>query len=81
MNQSPVVLCCEFFFRASLRGRMPHTELADRTSGDPWVEGFVHHLIYERNASPHTVRGYRRDVVTFARWGLGAGEGCSGPDL
>jgi integrase/recombinase XerC len=35
---------------------------------DPWVEGFLNHLRYERNASPHTVRNYARDVRSFARW-------------
>jgi integrase/recombinase XerC len=38
---------------------------------DPWIQGFLHHLTYERNASPHTVRSYRRDVASFAAW---AGE-------
>ncbi|MDW7712594.1 MAG: tyrosine-type recombinase/integrase, partial [Deferrisomatales bacterium] len=45
---------------------------------DPWVEGFLNHLTYERNASAHTVRSYRRDVTALAGWAserLGAAAG------
>ncbi|MBE0618046.1 MAG: site-specific integrase, partial [Proteobacteria bacterium] len=44
---------------------MPGTEPA-APAGDPWVEGFRSHLTYERNASPHTVRNYGREVAAFA---------------
>jgi len=46
------------------RNEPPHSP-ADE---DPWVEAFLYHLTYERNASIHTVRNYRRDVVSFAAW-------------
>ncbi len=45
---------------------MPGTE--PEAVSDPWVEGFLSHLRYERNASPHTVRNYGRDVAAFAAW-------------
>lgn len=45
-------------------------------AADPWLQGFLNHLTYERNASPHTIRSYRRDVAAFAEW---AGK-RAGPD-
>jgi integrase/recombinase XerC len=33
---------------------------------DPMIEEFCSHLTYERNASAHTVRNYRRDLEAFA---------------
>ena len=42
--------------------------------GDPapgrgeWIERFCRHLGEERRLSAHTVRGYRRDLETFARY-------------
>jgi len=48
---------------------------------DPWVEGFLNHLRYERNASPHTVRNYGRDVRTFASWAAGRTGTEAGPGL
>ncbi len=35
---------------------------------DPWLQGFADHLECERNASPHTLRNYRRDLQAFAAW-------------
>jgi len=35
------------------------------------VEAFAYHLTYERNASPHTVRNYLRDVGAFRAWASG----------
>jgi integrase/recombinase XerC len=52
---------------------------APRFSSDPWVEAFGTHLAYERNASPHTLRNYLRDVTAFSAWAegrLGAGRGA-----
>ena len=48
---------------------------------DPWIQGFLHHLTYERNASPHTVRNYRRDVASFAAWAEERGRGQVGEAL
>ncbi len=47
---------------------------------DPWIRAFLDHLRYERNASPHTVRNYARDVSGFGRW-LAERRGLEGPDL
>ncbi len=32
---------------------------------DELIERYIHYLQYERNASPHTVRNYRSDLVQF----------------
>ncbi len=49
---------------------MPRRELPPATAdADPWVEAFLAHLAYARNASPHTLRNYRRDVAAFRAWG------------
>jgi len=58
---------------------MPGTE--PEAVSDPWVEGFLNHLRYERNASPHTVRNYGRDVRGFARWAAVRTGEPGGPDL
>src|SRR5512133_83705 len=51
---------------------MPHPEPpCDPRRADPWVDAFAHHLTYERNASPHTVRNYLRDVGAFRAWAAG----------
>ncbi len=34
-------------------------------SMDQSIESFIHYLQYERNASPHTVRNYRSDLLQF----------------
>ncbi len=49
---------------------MPDPE-APRDTEDPWLDGFLNHLAYERNASPHTIRSYRRDVTAFLAWAEG----------
>lgn len=48
--------------------------------GDSWLSAFLQHLTYERNSSPHTVRNYRRDVLSFAAWAAARGDG-RGPEL
>ena len=44
-------------------------------SCDPWLERFMRYLEGERNASVHTLAGYRRDILQFTRqqWGEDAG--------
>ena len=32
---------------------------------DPLLDGFIHYLKTERNASPHTIDAYRRDIAEF----------------
>jgi integrase/recombinase XerC len=32
---------------------------------DSWIERYLNHLQYERNASPHTIRNYRSDLLQF----------------
>ncbi len=54
--------------------------MAPERAPDPWVAAFAEHLAVERNASPHTVRSYRRDVEGFARW-ASSRLGAEGPDL
>ena len=34
---------------------------------DPLLESFLHYLGTERNASPHTIAAYRRDIAEFGR--------------
>lgn len=48
---------------------------------DPWVEGFLRHLTYERNTSAHTVRNYGRDVRAFAAWAAERVGAKGGPPL
>ncbi len=40
-----------------------HAEARD--GDDPQVRGYLQYLVAERDASPHTVDGYRRDIVQF----------------
>lgn len=56
-----------------------HTDSADTTARaaaaigrDPRIAGFFQYLRTERDASPHTLEGYRRDIVQFAVSVLGA---------
>jgi integrase/recombinase XerC len=42
---------------------------------DPLIEEFCSHLTYERNASSHTVRNYRRDLEAFAAKTASQNEG------
>lgn len=35
---------------------------------EEWIERFCRHVSHERGLSPHTVQGYRRDLVVFARY-------------
>jgi site-specific recombinase XerD len=37
----------------------------ERRTPDPWESAFLRHLEFERNASAHTVRGYRRALADF----------------
>jgi integrase/recombinase XerC len=45
---------------------------AAATCEDPWIEQFLRYLEAERNASPHTLSNYVRDIHQFAAlsWGL-----------
>ena len=45
----------------------PGPSRAPRASLDRWIERFCRHLGDERGLSAHTVQGYRRDLVGFAR--------------
>ena len=47
------------------------TDSGNESAGDPCVEHFVRHLESERNASPHTISGYRLDIGQFVKsiWG------------
>ncbi len=54
--------------------------MAAASQQDPWVEAFLTHLRYERNASDHTVRGYAGDLRRFAEWARARIEG-RGPHL
>lgn len=60
---------------------MPRSAELQAIAGDPWVEAFLNHLAYERNASPHTIRSYRRDVSSFALWASRRAGGAKGPEL
>ena len=44
-----------------------------------WIERFLRHLDVERNASPHTLRAYRQDLMQFAAF-VGPRLGCDGPE-
>jgi site-specific recombinase XerD len=35
---------------------------------DPWTDAFLSYLRWERGASPHTLRAYRRDLEDFQRF-------------
>lgn len=48
---------------------------------DVWVEAFRAHLVLERNASPHTVRNYGKDISGFAEWSKKRGKTGFGPDF
>ncbi|MHB8766723.1 MAG: tyrosine recombinase XerC [Deferrisomatales bacterium] len=61
---------------------MPRSERPPAAADDdPWVEAFLTHLAYERNASPHTLRGYRRDVGAFRAWAAGRAGARAGREL
>ena len=48
---------------------------------DPWLAAFANHLAYERNASPHTLRNYFRDVESFSAWAAQRTGTEEGPGL
>lgn len=45
---------------------------------DHLIERFIHYLQFERNASPHTLRNYRSDLLQFRRF-LGGGDDSAAP--
>ena len=47
---------------------------------DELIERYINYLRYERNASPHTVRNYRSDLLQFRDF-LAAGLGSAGIDI
>lgn len=49
----------------------PPTKSAEKQPSDPWVERFLTHLRAEREASPHTLDAYARDILQFCElsWG------------
>jgi len=47
---------------------------------DELIERYINYLRYERNASPHTVRNYRSDLLQFRDY-LAAGLGTASIDL
>jgi len=49
-------------------------------SMDELIERYVNYLRYERNASPHTVRNYRSDLLQFRDY-LGKGRATEGVDV
>jgi len=49
-------------------------------SMDELIERYVNYLLYERNASPHTVRNYRSDLHQFRDY-LAQGRASSGVDV
>lgn len=46
---------------------------SDAAAASPALEGFAQYLVNERNASPHTVKGYLHDVAGFERYLAGQG--------
>ena len=50
---------------------------------DPNVTAFLQHLRAERNASPHTLDGYRRDITQFVHlmWARHGGQQCRWEDI
>lgn len=61
---------------------MPSDEReAAAAAPDEWVESFATHLAFERNASPHTLRNYRRDIASFAAWAARRGQAGRGPEF
>lgn len=49
---------------AYIEGEEPEQDLY----GQDLLDGFMDHLMYERNCSKHTVRNYRVDLSDFLRW-------------
>ena len=47
---------------------------------DELIERYVNYLQYERNASPHTVRNYRSDLLQFRDY-LAAGRATASVDI
>jgi integrase/recombinase XerC len=43
---------------------------APASTGDRWLDAFLHHLTHERRLSPHTIDSYRRDLVRILAWRL-----------